>query len=193
MRGKRSLSIVNFEQQIATMLGTQAGQPFAGHRRFRKRSRRPQTLQFCGDDRRIRSMHVLIKPRLLLYTSIVPRKTARSEAVAIFYENLIVYWLLSCEQHSLPCHVSCMHLPNCHPRHRDLRLDQHLDELRYCRAISGRSLVQWLPPGLKAYNRGFPLRSTRLQKALLPLLLWLPPFCSLTQTLPPLSHNVSLL
>ena len=31
-----------------------------------------------------------------------------------------------------------MHLPNCHPRHRALRLD----EPRYSRAISGRSLVQ---------------------------------------------------
>ena len=43
-------------------------------RRFRKRWRRPQILHFCGDDRRIRSMHVLIRPRLLPYTSIVPTK-----------------------------------------------------------------------------------------------------------------------
>ena len=60
------------------------------------------------------------------------------------------YWLLSCEQRRLPCHVSCMHLPNCHPRHRALRLDLRLDELRYSRAISGRSLLQWLPPRGKA-------------------------------------------
>ena len=59
------------------------------HRRFRKRWRRPQILHFCGDDRLIRSMHVQIRPRLLPYTSIVPPKTARSEAVAFFYE--IVY------------------------------------------------------------------------------------------------------
>ena len=32
------------------------------HRRFRKRWRRLQILQFCGDDRRISSMHVLIRP-----------------------------------------------------------------------------------------------------------------------------------
>ena len=44
------------------------------HRRFRKRWRRPQILHFRGDDRRIRSMHVLIRPRLLPYTSIVPAK-----------------------------------------------------------------------------------------------------------------------
>ena len=60
------------------------------------------------------------------------------------------HWLLSCEQRSLPGHVSCMHLPNCYSRHRALRLDLRLDELRYYRVISGRSLVQWLPPRGKA-------------------------------------------
>ena len=44
------------------------------NRRFCKRWQRPQILHFCGDDRRIRSMHVLIRPRLLPYTSIVPAK-----------------------------------------------------------------------------------------------------------------------
>ena len=34
------------------------------NRRFRKRWRRPQILKFCGDDRLIRLMHVLIWPRL---------------------------------------------------------------------------------------------------------------------------------
>ena len=42
--------------------------------RFLKRWRRPQILQFCGDDRRIRRMQVLIRPRLSPYTSIVPTK-----------------------------------------------------------------------------------------------------------------------
>ena len=41
-------------------------------------------------------------------------------------------WLLSCEQRSLSCYVGCMHLPNCHPIHRALRLD----ELHYSGAIS---------------------------------------------------------
>ena len=44
------------------------------HRRFRKRWRRLQILQFCGDDRRIRSMHVLIRPDSRLYKSRVPAK-----------------------------------------------------------------------------------------------------------------------
>ena len=56
------------------------------------------------------------------------------------------HWLLSCEQRSLPCHVGCMHLPNCHPRNRALRLD----ELRYSPVISGRSPDQRLPPRGKA-------------------------------------------
>ena len=48
---------------------------FTNNRRFRKRWRRPQILQFCGDDRRIRSMHVLIiRPRLSPYVSIFPTK-----------------------------------------------------------------------------------------------------------------------
>ena len=44
------------------------------NRRFRKRWRWPQILQFCGDDRRLRRMHVLIRPRLSPYMSIVPTK-----------------------------------------------------------------------------------------------------------------------
>ena len=96
-------------------------------------------------------------------------------------------WLLSCEQRSLPCHVGCMHLPNCHPRHKAFRLD----ELCYSHAISGRSQFNGCLREEKLYIRGFPLKSTSLQKALLPLLPWLVPFCSLTHTLPPLSHMFS--
>ena len=45
------------------------------NRRFRKRWWRPQILHFCGDDRRhVWSMHVLIRPWLSPYTSIVPAK-----------------------------------------------------------------------------------------------------------------------
>ena len=44
------------------------------HRRFRKRWRRPRILQFCGDSRLIRRLHVLIKPRPSPYTSILPAK-----------------------------------------------------------------------------------------------------------------------
>ena len=41
---------------------------------FAKRWRRPQILQFCEDDRLVRRMHVLSRPRLLPYTSVVPAK-----------------------------------------------------------------------------------------------------------------------
>ena len=59
----------------ARVLKTPVNRQWALHnRRFRKRWRRPQILHFCGDDRRIRSMHVLIRPRLLPFTSIVPAK-----------------------------------------------------------------------------------------------------------------------
>ena len=45
------------------------------NRRFRKRWRRPQSLQFCGDSRLIRRIRVLIRPRSSPYTSlIVPAK-----------------------------------------------------------------------------------------------------------------------
>ena len=44
------------------------------HRRFRKRWRQPQILQFCGDIRLIRRMHVLIKPRPPPWTPLVPAK-----------------------------------------------------------------------------------------------------------------------
>ena len=57
------------------------------HGRFRKRWRRPQILQFCGDSRRIR--RELMTCILLIRRSSPRRKTARCEAVAIFYE--IVY------------------------------------------------------------------------------------------------------
>ena len=33
-----------------------------------------------------------------------------------------VHRLLSCKQRSSPCHVGCMHLPNCHPCHRAFAL-----------------------------------------------------------------------
>ena len=58
---------------------------------FHKRWRRLQILQFCGDDRRTRSMHVLIIRPDSHLVSRESRKTARSVAVAIFYE--IVYGL----------------------------------------------------------------------------------------------------
>ena len=56
------------------------------------------------------------------------------------------HWLLSCKQRSLPCHVGCMHLPNCHPRHR--ALPPWRAPLLSCHF--GRGLVKWLPPRGKA-------------------------------------------
>ena len=44
------------------------------HRRFRKRWRRPQILQFCGDDRRIRQEPRPNQDMHTPYTSIVPAK-----------------------------------------------------------------------------------------------------------------------
>ena len=43
------------------------------NRQFRKRWQWPQILQFCGDDRLIRCFHVLLRPRLLPYTSLYPQ------------------------------------------------------------------------------------------------------------------------
>ena len=81
---------------------------------------------------------------------------------------------------SLSCQVGCMHLPKCHPRDRAMRLD----ELRYSRTISGRAKFNGCLREKKLYNQGFPLKSTGLQKALLPLLLWLVPFCSQERSAP---------
>ena len=79
-----------------------------------------------------------------------------------------VHWLLSCEQRSLPRHVGCMLLPNCHLRHRAFRLV----ELRYSRAISGRSLVQWLPPRGKAfYSRVLAQKHKFAESLVLPVAL----------------------
>ena len=47
---------------------------FQKNRRFCKRWWWPQILQFCGDDQRIRSMHVQIWPRLTPYRSVVSAK-----------------------------------------------------------------------------------------------------------------------
>ena len=60
------------------------------NRRFRKRWRQPQILHFCGDDRRIRSMHVLIRPRLLPHTSIVPVKLQDLRPSPSFTKSSIV-------------------------------------------------------------------------------------------------------
>ena len=59
---------------------------YPSNRRFRKRWRRPQILQFCGDDRRIRQGP---RPNLDMhtpYTSVVPAKMQDLRAVTIFYE-----------------------------------------------------------------------------------------------------------
>ena len=54
---------------------------------FVKKWRRPQILQFCGDYRRIRRESRPNKDMYTPYTSVVPTKTARSEAVAIFTKS----------------------------------------------------------------------------------------------------------
>ena len=80
------------------------------------------------------------------------------------------HWLLSCEQRSLPCHVRCMHLPNCHPRPELCALTCALTSSATLAPFLGRALFNGCLNEEKLYNRGFPLKSTSLQKALLPLL-----------------------
>ena len=57
-----------------------------------------------------------------------------------------------------------MHLPNCHPRHRALRLDEPRSSL----AISGRSLVQWLIPRGKDLQLRVPAQQHKYAESLAP-------------------------
>ena len=82
--------------------------------------------------------------------------------------------LLSCEQRSSSYHVGCMHLPNCHPRHRAFALPSSATLAPFLGGAQFNGCIR----EEKLYNRGFTLKSTNLQTALLPLLPWLLNFCS---------------
>ena len=64
------------------------------NRLIRKKMAMASDLEVCGDARRVRLLHVLIRSRPLPWYADPPHKTSRSEAVAIFYETfyrLIVF------------------------------------------------------------------------------------------------------
>ena len=64
---------------------------------------RPQILKYCGDKRLIRSMHVLIRPRLSSYSSIVPAKlqNLRPATVAARPSPSFTISSMGCEQLSI--------------------------------------------------------------------------------------------
>ena len=67
-----------------------------------------------------------------------------------------------------------MHLPNCHPPHRAFALTSSATLAPFLGGAQFNGFIR----EEKLYNRGFTLKSTNLQTALLPLLTWLLPFSS---------------
>ena len=107
------------------------------------------------------------------------------------------HWQLSCEQCSLPFHIGCMHLHNCHPCHRACTLTNSTTlasllggvKINCClleaevhqplRLIKSISLQNTLPSLIRWLVHVSLLIS--LPKAMVPLLPWLAPFCAVLQ------------
>ena len=119
------------------------------------------------------------KPRTTLFTA---QRLARQQS------NLCRAQLSQrCLQRCSLCHDSCSRLSSYHLGHNTARHDW----LRPFHVAYGRSQGSMATSPMRALiNHGSRSKLKFLQKSLPPPLPWLAHLCSLTHTLPPLSHNL---